>query len=116
MDFLCWTCIQISTQKGLNLFLAMGKRQDQYTVEDDISALTLENAMLALQRKAFTKTLKSYSGVLKGKGRGRWYMQWTSAGSQYVSMCFSPMTRTKFSLGTALPCPFFLMDYGMSAA
>ena len=116
MDLLCCTCIQISTLKGLNLFLAMGKRQDQYTVEKDVSALTLQNATLALHRKALTKTLKSSSGLLKGKGGGRWCMEWLSAGSQPISMCFSPMTRTKFWLGTALPCPFFLMDYGTSAA
>jgi len=62
----------------LNLFFATGKRQDQHAVEKDRSPLTLENATAALHRKALTKTLKSSSGLSKGKGGGRWRMGWIS--------------------------------------
>lgn len=96
--------------------LLWGKRQDQYAVEKDKLALILENATLALHRKAVTKALKSSSGFSKGRGGGRPCMEWLSPGSQPVSMCFSPMAQTRFWLGMALPCPFFLVDYSMSAA
>lgn len=43
-------------------------------------------------------------------------MEWLSAGSQPVSICFFSMPRTNFCLETAFPCCFFLMDYGMSVA
>lgn len=82
----------------------------------DRSALTLENATLTLHRKALAKPLKSSSGLSKGKGGGRWCMEWLSAGSQPISICFSPVARTGFWLGTSLPCPFSLTDYVLSAA